>query len=274
MCLRAVLTRTRLYESSSRWAEGGLGPPGAAPPAAASSPENKPEKQNGCRRETKAGSKPTRGPHVGGHSRVEGSGCAFCPPHTVLGPLLSPGPRGVHGHVDPRPPRTSAARGREQISEQEHFGHVPSWPWLLQFLNAHLKKQNKTKQPKAVSPFFFFFFSCFFSLFNYLKAMPAVCIQGSDSSAAGGSAPSSKPHFGLQGWAKLLWTRGRASRRGGEGWVLPANVFWVRGVAQKLREGGGWSQSLPPSTYWFSNQTKKAFMSIAEKKKKGRKFLV
>ena len=273
MCLRAVLTRTRLYESSSRWAEGGLGPPGADPPAAASSPENKPEKQNGCRRETKAGSKPTRGPHVGGHSRAEGSGCAFCPPHTVLGPLLSPGPGGVHGHVDPRPPRTSAARGREQISEQEHFGHVPSWPWLLQFLNAHLKKQNKTKQPKAVSPFFFFFFSCFFALFNYLKATPAVRIQGSDSSAAGGSAPSSKPHFGLQGWAKLPWTPGQSitkrRRRVGASCQRFLGAWSCSGA-----EGRGWSQSLPPSTYWFSNQTKKAFMSIAKKKKKGKKFLV
>lgn len=64
------------------------------------------------------------------------------------------------------PPKTSTAQGGEQISEQERFGRIPSWPWLLQFLNARLKKTQNNQEHSLL----------FFVLFNYLKAVPAVCI--------------------------------------------------------------------------------------------------
>ena len=152
---RAILTGTRLYPSSSPWAEGGPGPPGAAPPAAASSPMNKLEKQNGSRRETKAGSKPTRGPWVGGHCRAEGSVCALCPhvlfrdPFSAL--VLGGGDTATWSRDLPRHQRLR--EGNRSWSKNALATSLPG-PGCCNSLMLILKKPKTTKSTPSFCLFF------------------------------------------------------------------------------------------------------------------------
>lgn len=80
----------------------------------------------------------TRSWHMGGWL-LQSRGLWVCPLPTLLWDpfsLLVLGRGGGCSHMDQSPPETSVAQGGEQISQRERFGHIPSWPQLLQFLHA------------------------------------------------------------------------------------------------------------------------------------------